>query len=382
MPPIKVVLFANTDWYLYNFRLPLARRLRALGAEILLLSPDGSYGPRLRAEGFRWIPVPMLRRSLDPLRELRLVRYLIRLFRRERPDIVHSFTIKCVVYGSLAARMAGIERRVNAVAGMGHVFSGDGWRSAFLRPVVRWLMKAALAGERSRLILQNEDDRASFCRAGLIHPRHVRLIRGSGVDTARFRPGKAPAQQRRPFRVLFAARLLRDKGIEELVDAARQLIGTGMEIELLVAGAPDPGNPSAVRPDALQAWRNERGLKLLGHVENMEHWLREVDVAVLPSYREGAPRSLLEAAACGLALVATDVPGCREVVENGVNGILVPPRDADALATAIRWLRENPDARFRMGAAGREKVVKEFAEPLVLERTLDVYRELMPGRLS
>jgi glycosyltransferase involved in cell wall biosynthesis len=182
--------------------------------------------------------------------------------------------------------------------------------------------------------------------------------------------------------LLFAARLLWDKGIQQYVDAARMLRSAGLHIEFLVAGSPDPGNPASVPAQTVQEWRDEGLITPLGHVEDMVHWLHRVDVAVLPSYREGLPKSLIEAAACGLPIITTDAPGCREIVEHGVNGLLVPCRDAQALADAIRFMVEHPDERARMGAAGREKVLREFDESIFLARTLDVYRELTAGSFS
>lgn len=379
---MKILLFANTEWYLYNFRLALARALRAAGADVVLVSPDGPYGPRLEAEGFRWIPVPMERRSLNPLREIGVLAHLVQLYRHERPDFVHHFTIKCVVYGSFAARMAGIGRRINAVAGMGHVFSSGGRRSALLRPFVRQLMRLALSGKETRLILQNSDDCAVFRQARLIDDERVHLIRGSGVNTERFVPSPE-RRSGRPFRVLFAARLLWDKGVAEYVEAARLLKGEGLDIEFVLAGSPDPGNPAAVPEEVVKSWGDAGLVTAIGHVDDMVPWLHRSDAAVLPSsYGEGVPKSLIEAAACGLPIVTTDAPGCREIVRHGENGLLVRPADARAVADSIRLLYESTEERRRMGAAGRQKVLKEFDEKLVLAQTLNVYRELAPQYFS
>lgn len=378
---MKVLLFANTEWYLYNFRLPLARALRAAGADVVLISPFGPYGVRLQAEGFRWIALPMERRSLNPVREFLFLLHLARLYRFEKPDVVHHFTIKCVIYGSLAARLTGIHRRVNAVAGMGYVFISDEIRARLLRPFVRVLMKLALRGNQSRLVLQNADDLAMIERAGLVGAVQTVLIPGSGVNTDRFQPGEGVATERPVFRVFFAARLLWDKGIQELVGAVRQLKAEGMSIECLLAGAPDPGNPAAVPEDTVQSWRAEGLVTVLGHIDDMVEWLHQVDVAVMPSYREGMPKSLVEAASCGLPIITTDAPGCRQIVEHGINGLLVPCKDAGALADAIRVLYGDADKRIAMGKAGRAKVLAEFSEDIILSRTLDVYRELMPDQL-
>lgn len=376
---IKVVLFANTDWYLYNFRLSLARALRDEGAEVVLVSPPGPFGARLEKEGFRWIPIAMIRRSLNPASELRLVYALARLYRAERPDVVHHFTIKCVVYGSLAARLAGVSRRINAVTGLGYVFANQGLKARLLKPLVGALLRLALLGSRARLIVQNRDDESAFLRAGLVGKERVRLIRGSGVNTEVFRHAPRSRTQA-PFRVVLAARLLWDKGIREYVEAAARLRGAGLPIEFLLAGTPDSGNPAAVPGEMLERWTAERTITALGHVDDMAGLFSQVDAAVLPTYYgEGIPRSLIEAAASGLPAVTTDMPGCREAVEHGINGLLVPPRDADALAGAIRYLYENPQARERMGNAARARAVAQFDERIVLADTLAVYRELMGG---
>jgi glycosyltransferase involved in cell wall biosynthesis len=372
---MKLLLFANTDWYLWNFRRSLALALREAGHDVLLLSPDGPYGGKLRALGLRWQPLPMDRRSLNPLREAMLLLHLVRLLRRERPDVVHGFTIKSAVYGSLAARLAGVPARVNAVAGMGYVFVSDAPKARLLRPLVRALMKLALGGRKARLILQNPDDVALFEQARLVDPAHIRLIPGSGVDTTRFAPDPRRVAGAR-IRVLLPARLLWDKGLAEYVQAARLLHERGVPVDLLLAGDPDPGNPAAVPEATARSWVGEGHLDWLGHVDDMPALLRSVDIVALPSYREGLPKGLIEAAASGCALIATDVPGCREVVEHEVDGLRVPVGDAVALADAIARLARDAGLRARLGAAARAKAIARFDERIVVRDTMAVYREL------
>ncbi|WP_245815687.1 glycosyltransferase family 4 protein [Luteimonas chenhongjianii] len=375
MPGRRIVLFANTDWYLYNFRRSLALALRDAGDEVLLISPDGAYGEKLRALGLRWQAVPMDRGSLDPLREAMLLMYLVRVLRRERPDIVHGFTIKCAVYGSLAARLAGVPVRVNAVAGMGYVFISDSLKARMLRPLVRELLRLALGGPGARLVLQNPDDVALFAEAGLVDSARVHLIPGSGVDCSRFLSRPSPVTGR-PLRVLLAARLLWDKGLAEYVSAARRLRGEGRAIEFLLAGDSDAGNPAAVPEATVRGWVAEGVLQWLGHVDDMAALFASVDMVVLPSYREGLPKGLIEAAACALPLVTTDVPGCRQVVTDGVDGLLVKARDAEALACAIARLHDDPALAARLGKAARAKALAEFNEQIVIERTMAVYRDV------
>lgn len=375
--PRNILLFANTDWYLYNFRRSLALALRESGHEVLLVSPPGPYGEKLRALGLRWEPVPMDRRSLNPLREARLLWHLWRLLRRERPDLVHGFTIKCAVYGSLAARLARVPARVNAVAGMGYVFTSDDAKARLLRPVVRALLRLALGGPGARLVLQNPDDVALFAAAGLVDASQVRLIRGSGVDCSRFAAREVAPDAGKALRVLLPARLLWDKGIAEFIAAARSLKREGRAIDFLMAGDPDPGNPAAVPEAEIRAWVDERLVQWLGHVDDMPGLFSSVDMVVLPSYREGLPKGLIEAAACALPLVTTDVPGCREVVTDGIDGLLVPARDARALADAIARLQDDPVLARRLGDAARAKALAQFDERIVVERTMGVYDELL-----
>ncbi len=377
---MKIILFANTEWYLFNFRLSLAKALKAQGHEVLLISPPGEYGARLQALGFRWQALPMDRKSLNPLQELRLLMHLCRLYRREQPALAHHFTIKCVVYGSIAALFARVPARVNAVAGMGYVFTNQALKARLLRPVVRGLMRLVLNGRGARVILQNNDDMAAFAQAGLARPELTRLVMGSGVDLARFTPRAQPKQvgpEAQPTRVVLAARLLWDKGIAEYAQAARLLKAKGLPVRFLLAGAPDPGNPAAIPQATLDGWQAEGLMELLGQVNDMAALFASVDMVVLPSYREGLPKSLIEAAACALPLVTTDAPGCREVVTHEVNGLLVPVKDATALANAIERLHLDPAWARQLGLAARERAIAEFDERIVIAKTLAVYGELV-----
>lgn len=374
----RIVLFANTDWYLYNFRRSLSRSLAAEGYRLLLLSPPGVYGEKLKEEGFCWKPIAMDRRSINPIKEMLLIWRLLRLFRRERPVLIHGFTIKCAVYGSIAARLARVPARINAVAGMGYVFTSRSLLAHVLRPFVRVLMRVSLGGRNARLVLQNPDDVAVFERAGIISPSSIRLIRGSGVDCRKFVPGDK-RESGLPVKVLLPARILWDKGVAEFVEAARKLKHQNCNAEFLLAGEPDAGNPAAVSRDILNQWVKDGWINWLGHVEDMPALFQSADVVALPSYREGLPKGLIEAAACGCALVTTDVPGCREVVSHEIDGLIVPAKDAEALAGAIRRLCDDPELRRKLGAAARQKALREFDERIVIEKTLAVYEELLQG---
>ena len=375
---MKFVLYANTDWYLYNFRLSTARRLQADGHEVVMLSPPGPFGERFAGLGFRWVTLPMDRASLNPLREAVTLRHLVRILRQEKPDLLHNFTVKCAVYGGLAARLAGVPATVNAVAGMGYVFTSNSAKARCLRPVVRALMRGTLDHRRSRLILQNPDDEAIFRQSRLVAPARIDVIRSSGVDTSRFQPTSMSGRDGR-LRVLLAARLLWEKGVGEYVEAARQLKKQGRDIEFVIAGTPDPGNPRSVEHAQVQRWAEEGVITWLGHVEDMPALFATIDVMALPSYyREGVPKSLIEGAAAGLALITTDLPGCREVVtRHGVDGLVVPARNATALAILIARLDDDRELLHRLGRNARQKAVAEFDERLVIQRTVDVYERLL-----
>lgn len=380
---MKFVFFANTDWYLYNFRLSTALQLKSRGDDVVMLSPPGEFGARFAAHGIRWITLPMDRASLNPVREAFTLGALVRVLRAERPDLLHNFTVKCAIYGALAARVAGVPAVVNAVAGMGYVFTSDRFKARALRPIVRTLMRGTLGSGHTRLILQNPDDAEAFMSSRLVPSQMIRVIRSSGVDTRRFRPA-ANAADRRPLRVLLAARLVWEKGIREFVDAAALLKAQGRQIEFLLAGMPDPGNPHSVGREDVERWQ-ERGLiRWLGHVEDMPALLPTVDVMALPSYyREGVPRSLIEAAACGLALVTTDLPGCREVVtRHGVDGLHAEPRDAASLAALLTQLDDDRELLRRLGDNARQKALAHFDERLVIGKTIQVYAELLGASSS
>ena len=377
--PAKIVLFANTDWYLYNFRLSLARALAAGGHEVVLVSPPGDYGPRLRELGFRWLPIPMRRRSFNPMVEIALIWRLARLFRREAPALVHGFTIKCALYGAVAARVAGTAARVSSVVGLGYVFISNDLRARILRGPLKLMLRIALGGSRARLIVQNETDLQFFVDNGLARRDRTRLVPGSGVDCARFRPRTGP---RRPggLRVLLAARLLWDKGIGEYARAAEALRAAGRDIEFMLAGDPDPGNPASIPPDLIEGWRRGGVLRCLGHVEDMAALYVDVDVVVLPSYREGLSKSLIEAAASGNALITTDTPGCRDVVVHEQCGLLVPVRQWRPLEAAISRLDDDRSLARRLGEAARRRALELFDEATIVRETLAVYADVTENR--
>jgi len=375
---VKVLLFANTDWYLYNFRRTLASEILNVGHEVILVSPPGYYCSQFKDMGFRWIAAPMERRSLNPFRELLFITWLCNLIRSENIHLIHGFTIKNAIYGSLAARLTGDCVSVSAVVGMGYVFTSRDLRARLLRPFIRLIMRFAFGGLKSRLILQNPDDVSLFTTAGIVSSEIIHLIRSSGVDCSCFNQCSLRSPDE-PLRILLAARLLWDKGLAEYAEASRILISQGRKVRFLLAGTTDTGNPNTVPESVVKSWEEEGIIEWLGHVDDMSSLLASIHVMALPSYGEGVPRSLIEAAACGLALVATDAPGCREVISHEIDGLLVPMRNAGALASAIARLDDNSEWASEMGQKAKIKAQNEFDERIVISKTLDVYRELLPN---
>lgn len=372
---MKIALFANTDWYMYNFNRSLACALRDGGHEVILITPDGDYGGRMTEMGFRWIIAPMNRRSINLIREIRFVIWLRKLLFEEKVDIVHSFTVKCSIYGSIASRWSCVSAQINAISGLGFVFANSGLLARFLRPLVRRLLRFSLSGAGTKVIVLNKDDFALFVNERLVHPSKLIQIPGAGVDCSRFSPFQPSRRLANSLSVVLPARLLWDKGIAEFVEAARILKSQDRDIEFMLAGASDSGNPASVPEQILRSWEMDGIVRLLGHVDDMPTLFRSCDVVVLPSYREGLPTGLTEAAACGKALVTTDVPGCREVVTNDVDGLVVPVKNAIALANAIARLQDDPALRMRLGSAARTRALAEFDEQIVIRRTLEVYEK-------
>ena len=365
---MKILLFANTDWYLYNFRLALAQSLRARGDEVVLVSPGGAYAPRLQELGFRWVCFPLARRGLNPLVEISTILRLFKLYRREKPDLVHQFTIKCVLYGSLACHMLGIRATVNSVTGLGYVFMEDRGARHWLRGIIMLFYRLIL--RRTWVIFQNPDDMEIFLENRLVDPRRMAIIRGSGVDNQRFQPTPEPGGI--PV-VILPARLLWDKGVGEFVEAARRLQADGLRARFVLVGDSDTENPAAVPVTRIQEWEEKGVIEWWGWHDDMEMVYAQAHIVCLPSYREGVPKTLIEAAACGRPIVASDVPGCREIVRPGENGLLVPVRDVASLAASLKQLIQDSELRSAMGICGRKIAKEEFSMDSVISQTLEIY---------
>lgn len=377
-PSGRLLYLVTEDWYFVSHRIALARAARDAGWEVHVACRVREHGGPIRSEGFVLHPLSWRRGSLNPIRELAAVAEIFRLYGRVRPALVHHVAMKPVIYGSLAARLLRIPAVVNAMAGMGFAFTGESLKSRALRAIATRAFRLLLGGRGRRLVVQNVDDAALFRDHRLLAPDRIAIIPGSGVDIVRFQP--MPEPETGPAVAILVARMLWDKGIGETVEAARLLKKEGVPVEVHLVGPPDPENPAAIPEATLEAWNAEGVVRWRGASRDIPAVWRAGHIALLPSYREGMPRSLLEAAACGRPIVTTDVIGCRALVRHEVDGLLVPKGDARALADAIRRLALDPELRRRLGAAARRRVESEFSDAVILGRFLSLYAEVVAER--
>ena len=300
---------------------------------------------------------------------------IVKIYRREKLDIVHHVAVKPVLYGSLAARITGVSVVVNALTGLGFIFIARGWKASILKRLVAFAYRLAFSAKNSIGIFQNPEDLKLFVDAKVINNKKGVLIRGSGVDMSHFIHIPEPAGV---SIVVLASRMLWDKGVGEFVEAAKILRKDGVKCRMILVGNPDPENPASIPEETLIRWHSEGVIEWWRHREDMTEVFAKSNIVALPSYREGLPKVLLEAASCGRAIVATDVPGCREIVRHNRNGFLIPPYDSKSLADALKTLIENPELRAKMGRRGREIVMAEFSEEIVVEQTMELYKRINP----
>ncbi|MBF9060066.1 glycosyltransferase [Rhodobacterales bacterium HKCCSP123] len=366
---MHVLISVNAAWNVWNFRTPLVEALIADGHSVTVLAPRDDTAPKLEAMGCRIRPLDMSVKGMNPVRDAMLVGRLWREFRALRPDIVLSFTIKNNLYGALAAKAARTPFVPN-VTGLGTAFlSGGGLERVAVR-----LYRGAFRG-LPIVFFQNEDDRALFVGRGLVSDAQARLLPGSGIDLERFSAVPYPAAETGPV-FLMIARLLRDKGVIEYVEAARRVRKLYPEAQFRLLGEADAANRSAISLQTVRAWEQEKVIEYLGTTDDVRPVIAKAHCVVLPSYREGAPRTLIEAAAMARPLVATDVPGCRSVVADGETGLLCAARSAESLAEAcLRILALGPEERAAMGMAGRRKMEREYDQAIVVK----AYRDAMAG---
>lgn len=346
---MKVIIAGNIGQSLVNFRGPLIRAMVDAGHEVLAVAPAGDteYATAVESLGARYLTVPLDRAGFNPLADLRTILAFRRLMAQEKPDVYLGYTIKPVVYGNLAGRLAGVPGRSAIITGLGYAFGKQGTKQRLLSLVISTLYRVALA--RAMVVFfQNPDDRGEFLARGFVNEQQAVLVAGSGVDLARFESSAPPPP---PPVFLLIARLIREKGIDQFVEAARELKKSHPQARFQLLGPMD-ANPTAVTPSELEAWQREGVVEYLGETTDVRPFLRDASVFVLPSYyREGTPRTALEALATGRPIVTTDSPGCRETVEDGVNGFLVEPRSSQALQRAMARFLEAPGLVESMGTA-------------------------------
>jgi glycosyltransferase involved in cell wall biosynthesis len=353
----------------------MARAARDAGFDVHVATHVDRHGPAIEAEGFQLHPLSWRRGSFDPRDLGRIVREVRALYRRLQPDLAHHVAVQAAVVGSFAARGLPVVC-LNAITGLGTSFLGRSIKARTVRPTLLLLLRTLLNRTGSAVLVQNPDDRAEVERLG-VAPERVALIPGSGVDTGRMTPSPEPAG---PVTVAFVGRLVEDKGIRTLMDAHAMLTRMGVDVRLLIAGTPDPANPTLIQPGEIEAWSRQRNVTYCGFVKDIAAFWATAHIAVLPSRREGLPMTLLEAAACGRPLIATDVPGCREIARPNLNALLVPPDDPQALAAAIERLAGDRELRRRFGAAGRVLVEREFSSARIGRDVVDLYRRLLQSQ--
>jgi glycosyltransferase involved in cell wall biosynthesis len=373
----KILYLVSEDWYFVSHRLPMARSAQRAGYEVHVATRIGNCSEKIRHDGFVLHPIQWRRGSLNPIRLLAAIIETRRLYRQVRPDLVHHVAVVPTLVGSLAALGLPVVR-LNALAGLGFAFTSNSAKARVVRPVAKFLLRWLLKRPNTTVLVQNPDDQSVVIKLGVPNDKIV-VIPGSGVDIDSLTQMPEPPG---PFTVGFVGRLLDDKGVRTLVDAHELLARRGVTVHTLLAGEPDPSNPASVPDHVLDSWRLIPNLQLLGQVEDIRTVWARAHVAILPSRREGLPKSLLEAAACGRPLIATDVPGCREIARDGVNALLIPTDDAGALAQAIETLLKDQSLRARFGQAGRKIVVHEYSSTRIGSEVVTLYARLMDGAMS
>lgn len=370
----RILYVVSEDWYFLSHRLPMARAARDANFEVHVATHVQRGAEAIRREGFRLHPIPFERGRLSIIANVRTMQALRDVYRKIDPTIAHHVSLQPSVLASLSALGRNVIC-VNALTGFGYTFTSNTLKARAIRPAIAGLLRLLLDRHASVALVQNPDDRATLQRLGIPDER-IACIAGSGVDVERFVPTPEPTG---PITFGFVGRILADKGVHTLVEAFRMLRTRGLDIELRIAGTPDPANPSSITDTELARWRTEPGLTLLGHVDDVAGFWAGVHVAVLPSRREGLPKSMIEAAACGRPMIASDVPGCREVVTSET-GLLVAVDDPATLADAMANLASAPDLRRRLGAAARSRAIERFSSTQIATQTVALYRELLSAR--
>lgn len=372
----RISYILTSPRYFVTHRLPLALAAKEEGYDVTVICPSGPDVDEITSHGFKHIHFVFNRKGTNPIFELMTILKLSLILITTKPDLVHNLALKPVLYGTIAARLAGVKGIVNLVAGLGYSFSGNSKKQRIIQFVIKAGLFLTCRSKKVTMVVQNDDDRKVLAHPFCIGTHGVRLIRGSGVNVERFvSQPREPASSHGPRQIVvgLAARMLWDKGIGEFVAAARRLKNQ-TDAKFILAGPLDPENPVGVSAEQLEAWNQEGAIQWVGEQRNMPDFYGSLDICALPSkYREGVPLSLIEAASCGLSIVATDMPGCRDICRNGLNGFLVPRGDVDSLTANLKKLINDPELRKRMGAASRFLAETEFSQETVIRQTLAIY---------
>jgi glycosyltransferase involved in cell wall biosynthesis len=373
MSRLKLLYLVNEGSFFVSHRLAVARAAQGAGYDVTVACPTSPATAHIEQAGLRHVSVRSHRGLAGPAHELASLFAVIGLLRRERPALVHLVTAKPILFGGLAARLFSVPA-VAAVSGMGYAFTGPEDRASSLRKVILAGYRAALHRPDAHAIFQNEADRAFFNERKIIWPGRDVLFHGSGVDLNAFDP--QPPPPRRP-RVVLPARMLRDKGVYEFVEAARLLKQRDYDADFVLQGSPDPGNPTAVPDAQLHEWHASGIVRWDAHSDDVANFLKDADIVALPSYREGLPKTLIDAAAAGRATVTTDLPGCRAAIVPGETGLVCRPADAPDLAEKIAVLLDDPQRRSEMGRRGRALAEERFDLRKIVAQHLELYRQVL-----
>ena len=370
----KVLFVITEDWFFHSHFLDRAISLLASGGTVGIATRFSVHEEELKSLGFSLFPVNFSRRGLNPLTEVITSLRIRKIVREFKPDITHNVALKPVVTGTFGELLGRQRVVVNALVGMGYIFTSTDARASLVRPLLSRILKSLLRSKSVHVVIENPDDLSSLVSDGFVEPSKISLIRGAGVDLKAF---LFHPEIDGPVVVTLVSRILRDKGVLEFINAATQLQARLPEVVFQIVGEPDLGNPSAIPESEIDSWESLPNVRYLGRRSDIADILKGSHIVCLPSYREGLPKSLLEALSCGRPIITTDVPGCREVCADGVNGLLVPARDSIALSNAIEKLAINPELRQAMGRAGRLRAESEFSNEIVCAQTLDLYRRLL-----
>jgi glycosyltransferase involved in cell wall biosynthesis len=371
----KIFIVVNVDWFFLSHRLPIALKALDQGYDVTIIAKDTGRSCDILKYRLSFINIPVSRSGISFLAEMRTVYQLFRIYLKNKPDIVHHVTLKISIYGSIAARFAKIKRVINAISGLGYNFTNG--RESIINRVLFILMKYAFKSDGGKFfIFQNKDDSAYFLEKGLVTETNYKIIKGSGVDLKKFYFSTTIEKQK--LKILLSARMLYDKGVVEFINASKILYENyNNKIEFVLAGPLDYDNPASINETKLRSYLVPGYLTWIGYSDNIIYHLRDSDIVILPSYREGIPKSLIEACAVGRPIITADAVGCRECVIEGYNGFLVPLKDEKVLAQKIEILVNDSDLRRRMGIASRDMAVKYFSLDDVVLSTLSIYKKLL-----